>query len=212
MVASPIIFYGVLDRWDKTKFIKRFLIIVLAAFMAILVSFLVLSFQIMYSSGSPQGASSYLIDIFNRRIFNIDPNLPDVYEQASRASLWSILKIYLEESYFDKLYVPYFVIAIVFAIMSFIYWITNRIKPLNPTQTSKAMALIVTTWVSLLSPLSWYIIFKSVAYFHTHMNYLPWHMPFTLFGFGMCGYIVEILFQQRNARQPYHANSPVSNC
>ena len=196
MLASTIIFYGVLDKWNKDKFIRRSIIVVIAALTAILVSVMILSFQIMYATGSFQGGVNYISEAINRRLFSSDPNLPSIYEKASQARLWSILKIYLEESYFNKLHVPYFAIIIFFAIVSAIYLISNKIKPGHPNQTSKGFALIATTWFSLLSPLGWYIIFKSVAYFHTHMNYLPWHMPFTLFGFGMCGFVIETLFSQ----------------
>ena len=80
--------------------------------------------------------------------------------------------------------------------MTAIYFVSNKINPGEPNQTFKAFALVATTWFSLLSPLSWYIIFKSLAFLHTHMNYLPWHMPFTILGFGLCGYIVETLFRK----------------
>ena len=150
----------------------------------------------MSATGSFQGGVNYINEAIDRRFFSNDPNMPSIYEKASQASFWSILKIYLEESYFSEVYIPYFAIMIFFAIVSAIYLISNRIKPGDPNQTSKGLALIATTWFSLLSPLGWYIIFKSVAYFHTHMNYLPWHMPFTLFGFGMCGFVIETLFSQ----------------
>lgn len=196
MLASALVFYGVLDRWSRDEFIKRFIAVVIAALTAILVSLIILSFQIMYTTGGFQGGVDYISEAINRRLFSNDPNLPSLYEKASQASLWSILKIYLEESYFNKFRIPYFAIIIFFAIVSAIYLVSNKIKPGDPNQTSKGLALIVTTWFSLLSPLGWYIIFKSVAYFHTHMNYLPWHMPFTLFGFGMCGFVIETLFSQ----------------
>ena len=189
MIASPIVFYGIVDKCHKEKFIKRFIVVMLAALMAILVSLTFLSFQIMFALGTFQDGISYMNENFNRRVFTD-------YDIVSQTSIWAILKIYLSESYFYNFHAPYFVIIIVFAILSAIYFISNKIKPGDPNQTSKAFALIATTWFSLLSPLSWYIIFKSLAYFHTHMNYLPWHMPFTILGFGMCGYVIETLFRQ----------------
>lgn len=189
MIASPIVFYGIVDKWNKERFVKRSIMVVIAALVAILVSLAFLSFQIMYALGTFQNGVSYMNENFNRRVFAD-------YDIVSQTSVWSILKIYLSESYFYNFHAPYFVIIIAFAIISTIYFISNKIKPRDPNQTSKAFALIATTWFSLLFPLSWYIIFKSLAYFHTHMNYLPWHMPFTILGFGMCGYVVETLFRQ----------------
>lgn len=196
MLASPIIFYGIVDNWNKERFIKRSIVVVIAALIAILVSLTFLSLQIMFASDTLQDGVNYMIENFNRRIFNSDQDPSSIYVIASQASVWSVLRVYLSESYFYKFHVPYFVIIIVFAIVSAIYLISNKISPGDPNQTSKAFALIVTTWFSLLSPLSWYTVFKSLAFLHTHMNYLPWHMPFTILGFGMCGYIVETLFRK----------------
>jgi len=192
MVASPIVFYGVLKKWNKAQFVKRFMLVVIAALTAIFASLLILSFQIMFASGSLwEGVNSSLETINRRTISN--PDLPSSYEAVNMASLWSILKIYLSESYFSNLRVPYFAIIILFAIVSASHLLVNKINPQEGIQSSRGSALLVVTWFSLLGPLGWYTIFKSVAYFHTHMNYLPWHMPFTLFGFGMCGFVIQTL-------------------
>jgi len=193
MAASPIVFYGVQNGWGLKKFSTRLLIIVIASLGAILVSLVILSIQVMFASGNLEGLN-YIIETINRRTFSNDPSLPAVYETAANASYWSILRIYLSESYFDRYMVPYYAIIILFAIVSVVYFILHKKKYATAGQSSQRIALIITTWFSLLSPLSWYIIFKSVAYFHTHMNYLPWHMPFTLFGFGMCGHMIETTF------------------
>ncbi len=191
MAASPLVFYAVKDNWNKDRFIKRFMIVVIAASLAIIASLVILSVQIKYASGSFQDGVSNIIETINRRTLGNDPNLPSTYQEGSRASLWSILKIYLSESYFWKFNVPYYAIIILFAMSSAIYLFANNIKRQKPVQSPQGFALIAVTWFSLLGPLSWYTVFKSLAYFHTHMNYLPWHMPFTLFGFGMCGYFIE---------------------
>jgi len=194
MVASPIVFYGVQNGWGMKSFSTRLLIIVMASLGAILVSLVILSIQVMFASGNLHDGLNYIIETINRRTFSNDPNLPAIYETAANASYWSILRIYLSESYFDRYMVPYYAIIILFAIVSVVYFILHKKKYATAGQSSQRIALIITTWFSLLSPLSWYIIFKSVAYFHTHMNYLPWHMPFTLFGFGMCGHMIETTF------------------
>lgn len=196
MIASPIVFYGIAGKWNKEKFIKRFVTVAFAALIAIILSLIILSVQVMFAAESFQEAIRYMMENFNRRLIDGGQDPSPIYAIAAQASVWSILKIYLSESYFYKFYVPYFVVIIVFAIMSAIYLISDKISPGDPSQTSKAFALIVTTWFSLLSPLSWYTVFKSLAFLHTHMNYLPWHMPFTILGFGLCGYIVETLFHK----------------
>jgi len=202
MAASPLVYYGVKDKWDRHTFITRFLNTVLASLAAIIASLVVLSIQNMFASGSFSQGIGYILETVSRRTLVNDPNLASIYVEAKNASTWSILKIYLSESYFDRLQVPYYAIIILFAIVSAAQVWLEKIKAFSST---KGIALVAATWFSLLGPLSWYIIFKSVAYFHTHMNYLPWHMPFTLFGFGLCGFFVQSLIrslQQEKAKQP----------
>ena len=39
-------------------------------------------------------------------------------------------------------------------------------------------ALLCATAVSILAPLSWFVLFKGHSYIHTHMNAIVWHLPF----------------------------------
>ena len=202
MAASPLVYYGVKNRWDRRMFISRFINVVFASLAAILTSLVVLSIQNMFASGNFSQGLAYILETVNRRVLVNDPNLPSIYAEAKNASTWSILKVYLSESYFDRLRVPYYAVIVLFAIVSAAQTWLEKIMPARSTE---GIALVAATWFSLLGPLSWYIIFKSVAYFHTHMNYLPWHMPFTLFGFGLCGFFVQSLyrlFQQEKLKQP----------
>ena len=195
MVATPIVFYGVLDNWDSANFIRRIMIVIMASISAVLASLLVLSIQVMFASGSFQGGINYIIETVNRRTLSNDPNLPIIYEQANKASLGSILEIYLSESYFYSVFIPYYGVMILFAVASSIGLIAGKRQLQETSHWRSALAMVAATWFSLLGVLSWYTIFKSLAYFHTHMNYLPWHMPFTLFGFGMCGYFVDVFYR-----------------
>ena len=201
MAASPLLFYGVSEKWNRDLFIKRFVIVVFAALTAIFFSFVVLSIQNAYTLGSFQNGIEAIIKTVNIRTIASDQSLPTFDENVAKASYWSILKIYLSESYFVNWQVPYFVIMIGFAFFSLAYVISAK-KQGDQYQSLKGDALLATTWFSLLAPLSWYIIFKSVSYYHTHMNYLPWHMPFTLFGFGLCGYVIETIFRQSKHKNP----------
>ena len=60
----------------------------------------------------------------------------------------------------------------------------------NGERQQQDIALILTTWFSILAPLSWFVIFKAHSYIHTHMSFLLWQMPFTLFGFAVFGAVV----------------------
>jgi len=69
-----------------------------------------------------------------------------------------------------------------------------RMKVRLPIDKAKTTALIAGTWFAILAPLSWFVIFKSHSYIHTHMNAITWHMPFTIFGFALTGFVGTQLF------------------
>lgn len=192
MVASPIVFYGILYNWDKGKFIKRFSIIVLASLLAVFTSLIILTLQNLLATGSLQAGIDFVLQTIARRTYSFGSNPVAVADPADGVSIWTILSIYLSESYLDRYPLPFFALIIIFAVASLIYWLLGKLRIVDLAQLpKKGYALIGVLWFSLLSPLSWYIIFKSLAYYHTQMNYLPWLMPFTIFGFGMCGFVVE---------------------
>jgi hypothetical protein len=60
--------------------------------------------------------------------------------------------------------------------------------------------LLVSTYIGLLGPLSWMVIFKSHSYLHVHINSLFWYLPFMLFLYVGYGYAVKLLWLQRVGR------------
>ena len=75
--------------------------------------------------------------------------------------------------------------------LTVLYLIFRLTRPDWLPDRAKSTALIVATWIAVLSPVSWFVLFKGQAYVHTHTNYLAWHMPFTLFGYTMCAWLVR---------------------
>ncbi len=54
-----------------------------------------------------------------------------------------------------------------------------------------APAPILIFLVSVLAPLSWFVIFKAHSYLHAHLNFIVWQLPFAILGFAMCGAILQ---------------------
>lgn len=187
MLASPIVFYGLAHKWQKHTFTQRFTAVILASLLAILSSFMVLLLQALSITGDPQTGINFIISTIYRRTYS-PANVPD---PARTASIIDILKIYLSESYLFQINLSFLTLILIFAGFSILYWFSRKWRQNTRIYLTTEDALVLTTWFTIISPLSWYMIFKSLAYYHTHMNYLPWHMPFTIFGFGMCGFILE---------------------
>jgi hypothetical protein len=68
-------------------------------------------------------------------------------------------------------------------------------------QRQKDIALVSATWFSILAPLSWFIVFKSHSYIHTHVNYVVWQMPFIFFGFAVWGIVIGRVLSMPGLRQ-----------
>ncbi len=194
MTATPLIFYAQRQGWDKTLFARRFATTVAAAFLAIISSFLILAIQVALATGEPFAGIDFILTNTLIRTSGLDT---DTVLQT--ISLWSVLNVYFRESYLHSIHIPFWSLIVLFGGVSMIYW---GLRKWRAIPSIPGDSLVLTTWFTLLSPLSWYIIFKSLAYYHTHMNYLPWLMPFTIFGFGLCGFVLETALRQKKKKLP----------
>jgi len=89
-----------------------------------------------------------------------------------------------------------------FLVASILVWLPRRRSRPWPSHRS-ARALVGTTWFSILAPLSWFVLFKAHSDVHTHMNFLVWQMPFTLFGFAVVGrWLVDLGVRARSRPDP----------
>jgi hypothetical protein len=77
-----------------------------------------------------------------------------------------------------------------------------RRKSRSASDRTKITALIGATWFAILAPLSWFVIFKAHSYIHTHMNAITWHMPFTLFGFALTGFVISNIMKRPHEEIP----------
>ena len=98
----------------------------------------------------------------------------------------------------QNLNVKYQTVIFVFACISCLVWLSHFLfqrgkLPLEEESISKLTSLSIAVWFSFLAPLSWMVIFKGHSYIHTHMNFITWHMPFTLLGFGLLGAFLSML-------------------
>ena len=155
-----------------------------------------LAFQLSFVDGSFGAGLADVFATFGRRTYG-DPSLyPSVYADSLKANPISVLATYLFNDYvlaFVSLH--FFDLILIVAVFTLIYVVIDKFVKLNLVDKSRAYALMGATWVSVLSPVSWFVIFKGQAYVHTHTNYLAWYMPFTFFAFALCAFVVQDIFQ-----------------
>ena len=221
MMMVPFVYYGYLHRLNIRKFIGGFFIAVFSSFLAILLSFTILCIQIATFSGSLLKGFDHIVYSLEIRTFG-DPNsFPAIYTASLESHTADVVMTYLKGSFFGptkagSFGVTYLILVFVFMIASvFLYIMRNKYSDKEKRKSSQA--LVIATWFSLLAPLSWFVIFKAHSYLHTHMNYIVWQMPFTMFGFALCGLLLRtalvgsipplpsprhIKYAQRNKKNP----------
>ena len=224
MMVVPLLFYCVLDKHGLRWFFRYTFLAGFASGLAIFLSMVILCLQITSVQGmSLDGAYPvqrgfmngvhHLLFALERRSYAKAGIFSGEYG-ANFPSLIQMLWIYLKGSFFDIpnyfnvqnpllvktfLKVSYLYLVLIFLVASCIlrgqkFWTDPGIDG------RRSKALVVSTWFSLLAPLSWFIIFKQHSAIHTHLNFIVWQMPFTIFGFALCGLVVSVflhsLFRQ----------------
>jgi hypothetical protein len=192
MPTVPLIYYAIRDHWDRKKIVQRFLILSVALLAGIAVSILILAAQLQVSEGSFMGGLASIISTFGRRSYGSPNQYSPLYTTSLESNPWSVLWMYIsQDKAIDLIGLNFLGLIIIFAVFTALYIILDKIKQNRLSDRTKVYALIGATWFSILSPVLWYLIFRGQAYDHTHTNYLAWHMPFTLYGYAMCGFVLQ---------------------
>lgn len=208
MPTVPLVYYALRSGWGGPKFLKRFLIVAAAMLLAVLVSLFILAAQLGVSEGGFWGGLASIFSTFGRRTYG-QANLYPGNEAGLEADTWSVLWTYIsKDTAINVLGLNFLSIIIIFAAFTAVYLFFDKFKNGALPDRTKTYALIGATWFSILSPISWFIIFKGQAYYHTHTNYVAWHMPFTLFGYAMCGLVLQSIIAAWWTRRAQPAKTP----
>lgn len=224
MMTVPLVYYAVLERTGWKNFLSEMLTAIAASLLAILASMVVLCAQIAAVMGSFSAGVDHILLSLLRRSY-ADPNLfPADYAASLTASpadvVWKYLKgIFLDlNNYFptNNAFIANYLFQIRYLYLILLFGVTSAGLLLllkskhNALLRPRGQALAVTLWVSLLAPLSWLVIFKAHSYVHTFMNNIVWQMPFTLFGFAVCGLAVRAAFRAlHKVHAPLYFGSPL---
>ena len=199
MMVTPCIYYAVLNKWNGRQYVKWTLATVCGSGVAIFFSLIMLCFQIGAAKDGFMDGVAHVVWSFGKRTYGEAQDYPAVYAASLEAGTIGVVVTYVNGIFFDLnnylsltnafvsdflLKVRYGYLIVLFIVMSALLFLRSR-KMM--TKQRQNIALIWTTWFSVLAPLSWYVIFKSHSFIHTHMSFLLWQMPFTLFGFAVFG-------------------------
>jgi hypothetical protein len=206
MLLVPLVFYCALDSRGMRWLLRNALLAGTASGCAILLSLVILCFQIYSTEGSLLSGVNHILFSLMKRTHANALNFPPECAASLQATIGQVVWTYLQGTFFDinnyavthnafiaryVFNIRYSYLLIIFIIATVLF-LVRREKPGHSIQWSKCTALVIATWFAVLAPLSWYIIFKAHSFLHTHMNFIVWQMPFTLFGFALCGSVTRV--------------------
>ena len=211
MLTVPLFYYAVKDAWGWTTFIKRMLTVSVSALAGTFTAFGVLVLQIAFVEGSLGSAWAHIQDSLLKRSFANPDQFSGVMAESLKANWLDVLQIYFQgralnlngvlHTKINGFEISYGSIILFFAVCTALFFIKEFLVERSFTKNKTALGLIFCTWASILAPLSWLVLFKAHSFIHTHTNFILWQMPFVLFGFCLCGFVLSTLIQRGPGRQ-----------
>jgi hypothetical protein len=202
MTTVPFIYYAYLEKWDWKTLLGRIIGLGGILIAATVTGLTILSIQIALSEGNLSASFRYIWDAFNRRAIGNPNEYGGLLADSMRASIFQVISKYLGLEAFtfhvhDMIYkVTFLQVILFYAFFSTIFIIRYRAQSSSRLHR-KGWSLVIATWYSILAPLSWFIVFKPDAYLHTSIYLMLWHMPFTLLGISVCGFVISDLFTRK---------------
>lgn len=193
-IIPPIVYYHTIEKSEYKKAFTTIFKSSISVLSAIMVSMTILLVQIRSLSGSFEAGIQHIVYSYVKRTtFNI----PGAEINEFSPNLFEILKVYLNGNAFDisihSLHIPvkfsYGILAMFISII-IIYLLRNK------QNNIKDKALIYTSIVSIIAPLSWFIMFKQHAYAHPHLDFIVWYIPFFLYIFLIIGQAMTLIFSK----------------
>lgn len=194
MIATALIYYAIKDSWTFGKIARRITLTAAVSIAGVLFSFLVVAAQVGAVTGNFSDGLIHLANTIGRRTVGetLDPSQSGIFELAGAEELWQVLDALLHKSAImvgiKYIHLIYFFLAVT-VLFLLMFWLRKAKRT--------DIALVATAWISILSPLSWIVLFKAHAAFHVHTTSIIWHMPFVIFGYAMFGQLLTVLFRRR---------------
>jgi len=206
MMTVPFIYFGVREKESLPYLLRGLATAFLASALSVLASATLLCIQITSVEGNFLQSVNYIGSTLLRRSYGNPQNFSADYAAGLAANPVDVVAAYLRGIYldFDQYFrIPsdfitnfflqfrYLYLILIFAIAAAV--LLYRVRKAPGEMHRRSQALAVAAAFSLLAPLSWLILFKAHSYVHTFMNNIVWQMPFTLFGFAVCGLLLQSL-------------------
>lgn len=199
-MLTPVIYYAIQQQWTWRRFILRMFLFGSAAIIGFVAANAVHLLQTAHVEQKTLERTFHeRLNHATSRLHSREKEGKSRWDEATRASTTEVLKLYWRgkavewQSPFNpkkKDSIRFGTLVVFFAVVSaFTIGLSRRAS----AQKARLYALVGALWFSALAPLSWFVLAKVHSYVHPHMNYVLWHLPFTLFGFALAGYTMKLL-------------------
>lgn len=208
-MVVPIIYFAVKNNWNIVLAVKRIIFTGLFGLFGFLTALLLHIWQLQLSTHSFTKAWGIILRRILTRTSGNPDGVPEHIRKSLESSFFEIIHTYLNGTAIDLStifgfkffkFITYEDLIWCFLIGSiFVFTDFKLIKE----HYNKLLALTVATWVSFFAPISWFVLAKGHSYIHTHINYILWHLPFTIFGYALVGFIGYLLLKTLYIRSRY---------
>lgn len=196
-MVIPFVFFFIRDSWSFKKLIKRVFLVSISALAGFILSVLIHVFQLSYFLGGlSKGLSIVWMTVIKRTHGNPD-NVNEVFRASLESGALEVILKYWNGVAFDlnsivgTFGVVRFGELIVFTL---VVSISTTLLIHNKFYEKKRLnyAILASIWISVLAPISWYVLAKGHSYIHTHMNHVLWYVPFLFFVFAYIGFTFDL--------------------
>ncbi|MCI0508407.1 MAG: hypothetical protein L0Z73_20225 [Gammaproteobacteria bacterium] len=202
-VLVPVVFFSVKNSWTTKILLSRGVVISLFGLLGFAFAFILHVYQITLATGSAEQALSIIQGRITANTYyehELQVNLPPYELQKTFMFLDIIKEYFLRGGGSFRLKIPYLIWVLVFLYITYKVYSDKFELPELKKSNPIVKALIIATWVSILAPLSWFILAMNHSHIHTNINIVLWHLPFMIFGFALLGYVLRPGIQELFAR------------
>ena len=194
MAAIPLFYYNIKSKWGLRKLIYRLITFGGGVALSCIISIILLSFQFVLAGETFSDGIYHIYNSLLRRTYiAISPG----YQESVSDPVYNVVAHYIttpRKINFPGIGIGYNIsmkhILLVFLAVTLLWLFFIRRLRING-DCIKINALTATLWISILAPLSWFVLFKAHSSIHKLQDPIVWFMPFMFYGIGLLGITAE---------------------
>jgi len=197
MTTIPLFYYAIKNKWGLQNLSYRLIAVGGGVALSCIMSLILLSFQFVLAGRTFTDGILHLYNSLLKQTHAIGAYTDLLIEESVSEPVYNVVLGYiLGPPVLDfygmgidyQIRIIYFLV--IFLAVTAIWLLFGRRLRING-DSGKVNALTATLWISILAPLSWFVIFKVHSYHHPHLDPIVWFMPFMFYGVGLIGVMAE---------------------